>query len=112
MQVTADAIYLRSGNQLERIDRKTNATRVLAQAFPGTSTGVVRAGLALDGTKVYWTDSGRDGGAIMRANAADGGNPEVLARNQGAPTGVAVDATHVYWTTNSAMRGRVLRRLK
>jgi hypothetical protein len=62
------------------------------------------AGLALDGTSVYWaaeTDK-----TVMKMPLA-GGNATPLATNQDDPYAIAVDGTTVYWTnvtTNTVMR--------
>jgi hypothetical protein len=56
------------------------------------------AGIAVDGTSVYWTNYG-DG--TVRKVGLTGGTPVTLASVGGEPSGIVVDATSVYWTNYS-----------
>jgi hypothetical protein len=55
-------------------------------------------GIAIDSTRVYWTNGVKPGGSVLSA-PLDGGAPTVLASGQEQPSGIAVNATNVYWTT-------------
>lgn len=59
---------------------------------------MVPAGIATDGTYVFWTDSGL--GHVFRI-ARDGTGFTIIASGQGEPAGIAVDADHVYWANFS-----------
>jgi hypothetical protein len=57
--------------------------------------------IAVDGTYVYWTNSGAgggDAGTILKVSL-DGGAPIVVVAGQIDPYGIAVDGTYVYWTS-------------
>jgi hypothetical protein len=64
-------------------------------AAPPTSWGRPWA-LALDASKVYWTDNEPTGAVLVQTKG--GGAPTVLYANRAEPAGIAVDATNVYWT--------------
>jgi hypothetical protein len=76
----------------------------------GTPTTLVSgqtalAGLAVDGTNVYWTTGGTGpycnmDGTIMKVSPR-GGTPIILASGQPQPTDIAVDDTSVYWTNGA-----------
>jgi sugar lactone lactonase YvrE len=56
--------------------------------------------IAVDGTNVYWTNSGVYGdslGAVMKTPIG-GGTVTTLASGENYPNGIAVDRTNVYWT--------------
>jgi hypothetical protein len=64
------------------------------------------AALALDGTDLYWTNSG--GGTVMRcAIGGCGGNPSPVATGQSNPSGIAISAALIVWT-NSVPNGAVM----
>jgi hypothetical protein len=54
------------------------------------------AGIAVDGTNVYWVTGGPDNGAILKVPVV-GGKITTLASGQQQPIGLAVDATNIYW---------------
>jgi hypothetical protein len=56
------------------------------------------AGIAVDATSVYWTNSSANGanGTVMKASL-DGSGMTTLATGQNTPNSIAVDATSVYW---------------
>ena len=56
--------------------------------------------LAIDATRLYWTDPGS--GTIWRAGL-DGSAPLVLAVGQAVPIGIAVDDQYVYWVNIGSM---------
>jgi hypothetical protein len=58
-----------------------------------TAAGAPVYAVAVDDANVYFTSY-----AVVYEVPHAGGNPTVLASNQGAPNALAVDATHVYWT--------------
>lgn len=70
----------------------------------GVTTSGAACGVAVDGTHLYWTDTG---GSVGRA-ALDGSNPEPdFVSLPMTPCQVAVDGVHVYWTdTGSDTIGR------
>ncbi len=56
--------------------------------------------IALDSTRVYWSNFGIVGsssGSVMRADL-DGGNAAPIASNQAGLYDIAIDANNVYWT--------------
>ena len=58
-------------------------------------TGLVSpAGVAVDATHIYWTDSGD---RMVHERKLTGGLTIPLFGQAGDPAGVAVDSTHVYW---------------
>jgi hypothetical protein len=68
------------------------------------------AGIAVDGTNVYWTTNA--GGGVQRcAVGGCGDQPTVVATGQTGPLAIAVDATSVYWrNTGDAMnKGAVMK---
>jgi hypothetical protein len=67
------------------------------------------AGLATDGTALYWANSNLDG-QIMRRRPGDQ-VPIAIASNQPYPNGVVVAGKWVYWT-NHILGGSVMRTLK
>ncbi len=66
-------------------------------ATPGL---IMATGLAVDATRVYWTD--RDAGAVASVPVG-GGNPTTLATGQTQPSALAVDAAHIYWSTQTSL---------
>ena len=61
-------------------------------------TGNYGAGIATDGTYVYWTDP--TDGAVMKM-IATGAVPTMLASAQNSPAGIVVADGFVYWTNGS-----------
>jgi hypothetical protein len=70
--------------------------------------------IAVDGTNVYWTNTGPSSdpstgpaqpvGSVMKVSAT-GGTPITLVSGQTAPSGIALDSTSVYWWGASAVGG-------
>jgi DNA-binding beta-propeller fold protein YncE len=56
-------------------------------------------GIAVDGTSVYWTNSGS--GTVMKVPTS-GGTPTTLASGQGYPEGIVLDTASAYWTNVSS----------
>ena len=64
-------------------------------------------GVAVDGTHIYWGDSGA-APTIERANLDGTGVNQsfITVANTNGPNGVAVDGTHIYWTNFPGWIGR------
>lgn len=98
--VDESGLYLAESRTLGRIlhvPLEGGAVRTLASDQP------MPAGLAVDGTHVYWSNSAegspRPGaGAVMKV-AKSGGAPTTLADKLFEPRGIAVDGTHVFFAT-------------
>jgi hypothetical protein len=55
-------------------------------------------GLALDGTRIYWTEHLARGS--VRADDKAGGAPAIVAAAQTSPSRVAIDEANVYWVSD------------
>jgi hypothetical protein len=64
------------------------------------------AGVAVDGTGVYWVDTGTTG--TVMAAPLDGGAAFALASGQNSPNGTVVAGGNVYWVTSSGSTGAIM----
>jgi hypothetical protein len=73
----------------------------------GIATGNSGAGLAVDGTNVYWTGAA----GIMRCSVNGCGSSPTLLVAAASPAAIALDATSVYWTETTAgtIMGKVMK---
>ncbi len=65
-------------------------------ANTGFCVGPIAKGVAVDGSHIYWVDSGA--GEIDRIGLGCEGSKEVLVTGANNPQYVAVDGEHLYWT--------------
>jgi hypothetical protein len=86
---------------VDKVSHEASFTAAIEQPYP--------AGLATDGTALYWANGTLDG-QIMRRGPGDQG-PIAIASNQPSPNGVVVAGKWVYWT-NHRLGGSVMRTLK
>ncbi len=65
------------------------------------ASGLSRCGsIAVDGASVYWTEMGDDNSlGSLKKVPIEGGDPVILASDQGIPFGITLDVGSVYWTT-------------
>jgi len=98
-QVEPGSLVVRGGDVYWISHRPSHIMRVPASG--GQPVAIVEAGnpsaLAVDQDSIYWTDA--SAGLVMKA-ARVGGNPRVLASNQGELAQIAVGDDSVYWTTS------------
>jgi hypothetical protein len=97
---TGLGIYLAESRTLGRILHVSlggGGVRTLASDQP------MPAGLAVDSTHVYWSNSAegspRPGAGSVMKVAKSGGAPTTVAADLNEPRGIAVDATHVFFAT-------------
>ncbi|APR82696.1 Putative serine/threonine-protein kinase pknH [Minicystis rosea] len=88
----AGTIYW-STNQTGEVFRRQGST---SEAFVAAGGEAGLSSLTIDADNVYWTNDG-DGTVKMLAKSSPGGEPTVLATNEGSPRGIAVDDECVYW---------------
>jgi hypothetical protein len=68
----------------------------LNSAGPMGASPTGTAGIATDGTAVYWANT--NAGEVRRCTLPCNGSSTLVASGQASPTMVAVDGTDVYWT--------------
>ena len=106
--VNGSGIFFESGVSIFGLPLSGGSARILATGQTGLE------GLAVDGSRVYWTTwatmDPRVDPLLDRVMALPiaGGEPVVLAAGIHEPLDVAVDATHVYWTAGGASDGVVM----
>jgi hypothetical protein len=54
-------------------------------------------GIAVDSTRVYWTNAVAASGSVMSVARGGGAMPVTLASRQDLPFSLAIDSTNVYW---------------
>jgi hypothetical protein len=68
-------------------------------------------GIAVDGSSVYWSETGTAAGSFMDGllmkTSLAGGTATTMATSQGYPYAVAVDATSLYWSDQ--MSGAIMK---
>ncbi len=92
------SIYVASEDAILGV-REGAAVEVLATAATGEKWG---GGIAVDSEYVYWLATGSEG-KVLRVPKA-GGQPLVLASDQGSPSSIAVAGGSVFWTIPNHVR--------
>jgi len=91
-------LYLVDGTTLERMNKDGTGTTPLVTL--GSLQGT--AGLAIDGTSVYWSATGSSSGAILAADEQGGGVRVVTSGLPSSMAGLAVHDGSLYFSTVSA----------
>jgi sugar lactone lactonase YvrE len=97
--VDADNVYWTEQGSAPNSGKVMKASKVDGSGATVLASGQSGpAGIAIDGSKVYWAN--QTGGTINAVPIA-GGAVQVLATGQKKPINVAVDAAHVYWANTT-----------